>query len=93
MKSNQMKTENQRIEQISPSTFVVGIDIAKENHAVQATNFRGIALTNRAVMVDNTRSGFEHLDEQSVISNRLMEWTMSSWEWRVRKLLFNIEGL
>ena len=62
MKSNQMKTENQRIERISPSTLVVGIDIAKEKHAVQATNFRGIALTKRAVMVDNNRSGFEQLE-------------------------------
>ena len=62
MQSNQMKAENQRIERISPSTLVVGIDIAKETHVVQATNFRGISLTKRGVMVDNDRDGFEHLE-------------------------------
>ena len=40
----------------------MGIDIAKEKHAVQATNFRGMALTKRAVMVDNNRNGFEQLE-------------------------------
>jgi transposase len=42
--------------------LVVGIDIAKEKHAAQATNFRGIALTKCAVMVDNNRSGFKQLE-------------------------------
>src|ERR1700730_13850453 len=62
MKSNQTKIENQRIERITTSTLVVGIDIAKEKHAAQATNFRGMALTKRAVMVDNSRNGFEQLE-------------------------------
>lgn len=61
MKSIQRKTENQRIERISTSTLVVGIDIAKDKHAVQATNFWGMPLTKRAVMVDNDREGFEQL--------------------------------
>lgn len=62
MKSSQMKVENQRIERITPSTLVVGIDIAKDKHVAQATNFRGMALTKRAVMVDNDQNGFEQLE-------------------------------
>ena len=62
MKSTKIDAQNQRIERISPSTLVVGIDIAKENHAAQATSFRGVVLTNRVIMFSNTLSGFEHLE-------------------------------
>jgi len=37
-----------RVERISTSTLVVGIDIDKEKHAAQAVNFRGIVLTDHA---------------------------------------------
>ncbi len=41
MKSRQIAAQNQRVERISTSTLVGGIDIAKEKHAAQATTFRG----------------------------------------------------
>ncbi|MDQ8738895.1 IS110 family transposase, partial [Paenibacillus sp. LHD-38] len=47
MKFKQSAEQNQRIERISTSHLVVGIDIAKETHVAQATNFRGIILNKR----------------------------------------------
>jgi hypothetical protein len=41
MKSRLVKAQNQRVERISTTTLVIGIDIAKEKHAAQAINFRG----------------------------------------------------
>lgn len=61
MKSRLIKAQNQRVERISTSTLVIGIDIAKEKHAAQAINFRGIVLTNRPIMFSNDHVGFEHL--------------------------------
>ena len=61
MKSRLVKAQNQRIERISTTTLVVGVDIAKEKHAAQAINFRGIVLNNKPVMFPNDLSGFEHL--------------------------------
>ncbi|MCU6793389.1 hypothetical protein OB236_14880, partial [Paenibacillus sp. WQ 127069] len=46
MKFKQSDGQNQRIERISTTHLIVGIDIAKETHVAQATNFRGIILTN-----------------------------------------------
>ncbi|MDQ8738318.1 IS110 family transposase, partial [Paenibacillus sp. LHD-38] len=40
MKSRLIKAQNQRVERVSTSTLVIGIDIAKEKHAAQAINFR-----------------------------------------------------
>lgn len=62
MKSRLVKAQNQRVERITTTTLVIGIDIAKEKHAAQAINFRGIVLNNRPVMFSNDRSGFEHLE-------------------------------
>jgi transposase len=61
MNSKQVNKENQRIERITTHTLIVGIDIAKETHAVQAANFRGIVLTKRAIRVKNSNEGFEYL--------------------------------
>ncbi|MFB5193185.1 hypothetical protein KKP3000_003131 [Alicyclobacillus fastidiosus] len=36
--------------------------MAKERHAAQAVNFRGIVLTARAIMFSNTHSGFQQLE-------------------------------
>jgi transposase len=47
MKFKQTDGQNQRIERITTSHLVVGIDMAKETHVAQATNFRGIVLSNR----------------------------------------------
>ncbi len=44
MKFKQSDGQNQRIERITTSHLVVGIDMAKETHVAQATNFRGIIL-------------------------------------------------
>ncbi|MGO4350020.1 IS110 family transposase [Paenibacillus sp. MCAF9] len=61
MKSRLTKAQNQRVERVSTSTLVIGIDIAKEKHAAQAINFRGIVLSNRPIMFSNDHAGFEHL--------------------------------
>ncbi|NHN35521.1 IS110 family transposase [Paenibacillus agricola] len=59
MKFKQSDGQNQRIERITTSHLVVGIDIAKEFHVAQATNFRGIVLSTRHLKLSNTREGFE----------------------------------
>ena len=46
MKFKQSDAQNQRIEQITTSQLVIGIDMAKETHVAQATNFRGIVFQN-----------------------------------------------
>ncbi len=93
MKSRLIKAQNQRVERISPSTLVVGIDIAKENHAAQAINFRGVVLTSRAIMIFNTLVDFNTWSTVSASCSKLMAWTTSSWEWKVRKLHVHIKGL
>lgn len=61
MQSKQILAQNQRIERITATTLVVGVDIAKERHVAQAMNFRGIVLTSRALAFANTRADFEQL--------------------------------
>lgn len=62
MKFKQSDGQNQRIERITTSHLVVGIDMAKEIHVAQATNFRGIVLSNRHLSFHNTVEGFEKLN-------------------------------
>ncbi|MCY9670282.1 IS110 family transposase, partial [Paenibacillus alginolyticus] len=62
MNFKQTDGQNQRIERISTSHLVVGIDIAKETHVAQATNFRGIVLSKRHLTFSNTIEGFEKLE-------------------------------
>ncbi|MDQ0876094.1 transposase [Paenibacillus sp. V4I3] len=62
MKSNPINSQNQRVERISTTTLVIGIDIAKEKHAAQAINFRGIVLTKRPILFSNDLAGFELLE-------------------------------
>jgi transposase len=47
MKFKQTDAQNQRIERITTSHLVVGIDMAKETHVAQSTNFRGIVISKR----------------------------------------------
>ncbi|MDQ0886607.1 transposase [Paenibacillus sp. V4I9] len=61
MKFKQNDGQNQRIERISTSHLVVGIDMAKEIHVAQATNFRGIVLAKRHLSFTNDLEGFERL--------------------------------
>ncbi|MEW9672717.1 IS110 family transposase [Ammoniphilus sp. 3BR4] len=62
MKFKQTHGQNQRIERIITSHLVIGIDMAKERHVAQATNFRGIVLSNRHLTFTNEQEGFEKLD-------------------------------
>lgn len=59
MKYNQ----NEKIEQVSEKTLIVGADIAKEKHVARAQDFRGIEL-HRPLTFTNNRKGF----------NLLMNW-------------------
>ncbi|WP_409342560.1 IS110 family transposase [Paenibacillus sp. MBLB4367] len=61
MKFKQSDGQNQRIERITTSHLVVGIDMAKETHVAQATNYRGIVLTSQHLSFKNTLQGFEKL--------------------------------
>lgn len=61
MKFTRNDTTNQRIERITSLHVVVGIDIAKDVHAAQVTDFRGRTLTNRHLSFTNTREGFQKL--------------------------------
>ncbi|OCT13543.1 transposase [Paenibacillus pectinilyticus] len=61
MNFKQSEVQNQRIERITTSHLVIGIDMAKETHVAQATNFRGIVLSNRHISFSNTIEGFDKL--------------------------------
>lgn len=61
MKFKQTDGQNQRIERITTSHLVIGIDMAKETHVAQATNYRGIVLTSQHLSFKNTLQGFEKL--------------------------------
>jgi transposase len=61
MNFKQSDGQNQRIERITASHLVIGIDMAKETHVAQATNYRGIVLSNRHLSFSNTIEGFEKL--------------------------------
>ncbi|MWC29885.1 IS110 family transposase [Paenibacillus sp. MMS18-CY102] len=52
---------NQRIERITSHHAIVGIDIAKDVHAAQITDFRGRIITPRHFSFSNTEAGFEKL--------------------------------
>lgn len=53
MKYNQ----NRKIEQITDSTLIIGVDIAKHNHVARAQDFRGILLS-KPLAFENSREGF-----------------------------------
>lgn len=53
-------TQNQKISQITPSTLIVGIDIAKDKHVARAQDDRGIEFGKRLVF-DNRIHGFQLL--------------------------------
>jgi len=55
--------QNHKIAQITPSTLVVGIDIAKDKHVARFQDDRGIEFGNR-VFFDNRIHGFELLLER-----------------------------
>ena len=48
--------QKQRIKQVSETTLIIGVDIAKEKHVARAQDFRGIELGKRLIF-HNTDSG------------------------------------
>jgi transposase len=53
-------TQNQKISQITPSTLIVGIDIAKDKHVARAQDDRGIEFGKRLIF-ENRIHGFQTL--------------------------------
>ena len=53
-------TQNQKISQITPSTLIIGIDIAKDKHVARAQDDRGLDFGKRLVF-ENRIHGFEAL--------------------------------
>jgi transposase len=62
MNFKQSYGQNQRIERITTSHLVIGIDVAKEKHVAQATNFRGIVLSRQHFSFSSKLEGFEKLE-------------------------------
>lgn len=60
MKFKSSNKQNQRIEKITSSHLVVGIDIAKETHVSRSVNFRGIE-QGRTLSFTNELEGFQSL--------------------------------
>ena len=52
--------QNEKIKRITPTTIIVGIDVAKEVHWARITDHRGIELT-KPFKVHNSIDGFENL--------------------------------
>lgn len=57
MKANRA---NQRLEEITNDTLVVGIDIAKHKHWARFVNYRGVEF-GKAVEITNNKSGFNNI--------------------------------
>ncbi|GAE95501.1 mobile element protein [Gracilibacillus boraciitolerans JCM 21714] len=55
-------TQNEKISQITPSSLIVGIDIAKEKHVARAQDDRGMEFGKRLIF-ENREHGFEMLCE------------------------------
>lgn len=55
-------TQNQKISQITPSTLIIGIDVAKDKHVARAQDDRGIEFGKRLIF-ENRMHGFETLIE------------------------------
>lgn len=51
-------TQNERITQITSTTLIVGVDIAKFKHVARAQDFRGVEV-GKPVTFENTLNGFE----------------------------------
>ena len=53
MKYKMQQKQNQRIQQITDSTIIVGADIAKHTHVARAIDFRGIELGKECVFTND----------------------------------------
>jgi len=61
MKSTSFHALNQRIDRITTHHAIVGIDMAKDIHVAQMTDYRGRILTPRSLSFSNTLDGFTAL--------------------------------
>lgn len=55
-----MRNRNYKLEAITPSTLVVGVDIAKEIQWVRFVNYRGLEI-GKAIKFYNNKSGFDSI--------------------------------
>ncbi|MED4126501.1 IS110 family transposase, partial [Halalkalibacterium halodurans] len=55
-------TQNQKVSQITPSTLIIGIDIAKDKHVARAQDDRGLDFGKRLIF-ENRIFAFEALIE------------------------------
>jgi Transposase and inactivated derivatives len=51
-------TQNERINQITSSTLIIGVDIAKFKHVARAQDYRGVEF-GKPITFENTHDGFE----------------------------------
>jgi transposase len=51
-------TQNERINQTTSSTLIIGVDIAKFKHVARAQDFRGVEF-GKPITSGNNRDGFE----------------------------------
>ena len=51
---------NQRLEEITAGTLIVGVDVAKADQWARMVDFRGIEI-GKAFMFKNNRQGFESI--------------------------------
>jgi hypothetical protein len=59
----EQKYINPKVSRISQDTLIVGIDIAKRNHWVRMTDYRGIDLISH-FKINNTIDGIKRLEEK-----------------------------
>jgi len=51
---------NQRLEEITAGTLIVGVDVAKENQWARFVDYRGVEI-GKAMLFKNNREGFERI--------------------------------
>lgn len=74
-------TQNNRLEQITDKTLIIGIDVAKDKHVARAIDDRGRDLAKRLVF-ENGLTGFKEL----------LDWTQNLSEQTNRpNLIFGLE--
>ena len=52
-------TQNQKLEQVTEKTLVIGVDIGSEDHHARAFNYRGIEYGSKVFKFSNDAKGFE----------------------------------
>jgi hypothetical protein len=80
MKFKSQDKQNQRIENISSSHLVVGVDIAQEAHVARAVSFRGIALGS-PLEFGSHDEGFQLFGRwiQELLKSYKLSKVMSAW--------------